>query len=590
MGNIYWENTESIKLNEGIMKKIKLLLNELIVKYEKHITVINFLLLYRYISLGVTLIFYFFTAPHKNPSQKMMIMVCLLLAYTTMTLLNFFNQKKPKLILALGIIETIENSVFIIISGGFSSPFIWYFVSSIFISAANISQVIAILFAVIYFVSASITTIYTMMPSQSYDVTQLYLNTAFSYILVVIGLLQVIRYAVKVEENASSLSRINRELEDAKSKVEKMLRYTLELYETVNLFHLDRKEDILQELNNHMKYLLNVDQSIFVQLSPANKRGNYVSSGVNEEDANHIVDYVLELYNQEINYSSGYYHFKEKELLLHFVMYDKSPCGVFIAIPKEKVMKLQSDFFQSYEEAIETKSLLPIFIKIAGVMLKKMEFEEIEEQLLIGEEQNRIANEIHDIVLQKLFSISCKLYLLSADSKNLAEEELRAELYGIKQSIDVTMKELREAIYGFSWDKKGEDTFKTRLLMYTEEIRSLQGVEAITVIEGDTQKVRVNQKQGLYRIICEAMNNAIRHGKAKHINVKITIDQAIIAVHIKDDGKGFDLNKYTEKDEKGLGINNMYRTIELLSGTLEINSNKLNGTEIYITIPCRPAA
>jgi signal transduction histidine kinase len=242
------------------------------------------------------------------------------------------------------------------------------------------------------------------------------------------------------------------------------------------------------------------------------------------------------------------------------------------------------------DDFIEQNNILPVFMQIAGIVLKKLEFDDMEEQLLISEEQNRIANEIHDIVLQKLFAISCRLYVLSSSDKKYSIDDVREELSGIKKSIDITMKDLREAIYGLSWEKQGEDTFKNKLLRYTEEIRQLQGIEAYTIIEGDTQKIRPNQKHGMYRMICEAMNNAVRHGNAKHISVQIIIEDSLTKIRIFDDGKGFDYDEYIQREEKGLGLNNIYRIIELLNGHIEINTKISGGTEITMTIPSRPAA
>lgn len=578
------------------MKDMKAKYHELIRKYEKRITVSNILVLYRYLSFVVTLLFYYITAPQKDIAHRLVIIAGMVLAYITLTLLYFNNRSNKTRIFILGIVETIENSIFIVISGGFASPFLWFYISSVFIAAVELSHLTAVIFAGVYFVSAIVSTLYVFAPNHNYDLIRLYLNTAISYIMVVEGILQLIRYAVKVEDKTDILSTINMELKEAKLKVEKTLKYCIEIYETVNIFNLHKNDNILQELTSHMKYLTGVEQILFIRLTPNEKRGSYTAFGLKEEEEEKIVLYTMDLLERESEeHTSGYYRFDDKILSIHFVMYDDDPCGVFVLVSNVKwnIYKYEQgerQFINTKEEIFDQNRVMPIFMKIAGIIVKRLEIDEMEEQLLISEEQNRIANEIHDIALQKLFAISCKLYVLSAANQNMELQNLKKELFDVKQSIDITMKELREAIYGFSWDKQGVDTFRIKLEKYTEDIRTLHGVEAYTVIEGDTQKITANRKNGLYRVICEAMNNAVRHGKARHINVKIVIDNSCADIRITDDGTGFDYNDYMHKDDKGLGLSNIYRIVDLLNGHVEINTQIMGGTEIIMSIPCRSAA
>ena len=91
-----------------------------------------------------------------------------------------------------------------------------------------------------------------------------------------------------------------------------------------------------------------------------------------------------------------------------------------------------------------------------------------------------------------------------------------------------------------------------------------------------------NKKTSLYRIICESINNAIKHSKAKEINVDVSIHEGFVAVCIKDNGKGFDKNAIP-KDRQG--IRNMYMITGILKGTLNVNTGQGQGTEIQCKIP-----
>lgn len=570
---------------------------ELKLHYVKYIKVINIVLLYRYFSLLITSVLFFFTAPHKGIFQKLITIGGLVLACSILTYLYLNNRNNRKHIFVLTIVETLGNSIFIILSGGFASPYIWYFISTLLIAAVELPKYVAIFSATVYFFTASIATGAVLIPAANNDMIRLYLNTAIGYIIVATVLLQLIQYVVKVEEKTNCLSIINQELKEAKIKVEKTLKYCIEIYETVNIFNLDGNQNVLKELLDHIRHLTGVEQSMFIRLSPADKKGIYVSYGLQEGDKERVASRANQLIMEEPeDLSPKYCDFDGRRLSVHYVIHGENPCGAFVAITDEKyfLQELGSENIDKFtkEQALlyDENSVIPIFMKIAGIVLKKLELDDIGEKLLISEEQNRIANEIHDVALQKLFGISCSLYVLSAESQKLSPEALKSELLGIKSSVDITMRELREAIYGFSWEKEGEDTFRKKLMKYTEEIRNLQGVAADTVIVGDTQRIRANQKNGLYRVICEAMNNAIRHGKATHIGVRVVIGITSTTVRITDDGNGFDYKEYQQQNNKGLGIGNIYRIIELLSGHIEMNSQITGGTEIFLSIPSRPAA
>lgn len=572
------------------MWKIREIYNQRFTKGLKSISIINILIIYRYISFLITLVLYYTTAPQKNIGMKIGIMIGLVIAYTSMAYLYLKNQDDKKSTLMLSIVETVENSIFIIISGGFSSPFIWYFISTAFITAVNVSYLLAIAYSTTYFITAACSSIFILQSTNDFEVVRLYINIAISCIIIIFVVLQLIRYVSKVEENSKKLSIMNHELEVAKANVEKTLRYSIEVYETINIFHSHKNDNILLELIKHFSSITGIQQVVFIRLTPKGAYGNYITYGLSTDETQNIYLKTIELIESDIKHPEQIHSdFDDGILTINYVMYEGNPCGAFVTLTEKKciVHHIGTEKQSKEDIIIRNNNIISLFMKIVSIVLKKLEFKEVEEQLLISEEQNRIANEIHDIVLQRLFAISCKLYVMSTseDSTNINEN-----LIEVKESIDMTMKELREAIYSLSWEKQGLDTFKCKLIDYAEEIQTLHGVEISLQFNGDTQKIKVNQKRGLYRVICEAMNNAIRHGKAKHVDVRINIDSDMLKIQITDDGVGFDYHKIYQKHEKGLGLNNINRIIEMMNGQIKIKTGHAQGTKILMEIPYQPAA
>ncbi len=87
----------------------------------------------------------------------------------------------------------------------------------------------------------------------------------------------------------------------------------------------------------------------------------------------------------------------------------------------------------------------------------------------------------------------------------------------------------------------------------------------------------------VYRIIQEALNNMVKHSEANNIQVRLMKSENKLEVNISDDGKGFDVSRIAES--KGLGWRNMYSRVEILGGTLDVDSVAGKGTSIKIEIP-----
>ena len=84
----------------------------------------------------------------------------------------------------------------------------------------------------------------------------------------------------------------------------------------------------------------------------------------------------------------------------------------------------------------------------------------------------------------------------------------------------------------------------------------------------------------IYRLIQEAVNNAIKHAKASQIDVSLTESNNKINIVISDNGKGFDL----ATAEIGNGLNTMKKRASELKGNFKIESTE-NGTSIYLSLP-----
>jgi len=92
----------------------------------------------------------------------------------------------------------------------------------------------------------------------------------------------------------------------------------------------------------------------------------------------------------------------------------------------------------------------------------------------------------------------------------------------------------------------------------------------------------------LFRILQEALHNAIKHSGVKRIEVEIAEHGNEVHLEIKDSGRGFDLEAV--KRGSGLGLTSMRERARLVGGTLTLESKPMQGTSIHVRVPLKVKA
>ncbi|NLU23714.1 MAG: sensor histidine kinase, partial [Clostridiales bacterium] len=213
--------------------------------------------------------------------------------------------------------------------------------------------------------------------------------------------------------------------------------------------------------------------------------------------------------------------------------------------------------------------------RLIDLLFKNLDSQRSIESYIAREEQERIAAEIHDTVLQKLFGAACRIRVMRTNQEENTEEALAA----LEKTLESSMTELREAIYDRHFE--GGTPFLTRLEQYLTETERLCGVTVRRQLDVRAVSLTPGQKTALYRIICEAVNNAVRHGGAHLIEVELTVEPEQVSAAIQDDGGGFSPTQRTA----GNGLHHMCELAALLKGQLGITSAPGAGCRIALSIP-----
>lgn len=205
------------------------------------------------------------------------------------------------------------------------------------------------------------------------------------------------------------------------------------------------------------------------------------------------------------------------------------------------------------------------------------------------EERKRIAMDIHDGIGQMLTSLKYQIESINGKS----EQEVMDKIAEIKQGIKDVIKEVRKVTFNLKPTVLGDYGLQAALNVFVREIGKLSDVELTYSSEGESnQRIPQKVENNIFRIVQEAINNAIKYSKAKRIEVFLKQTENDLVVTVNDEGLGFDEKIVQARNmniESGHGFFNMYERTEYINGQLEIKSEPGKGTMVKLTVPLRSA-
>lgn len=537
---------------------------------------IKLLILYRGISLLATSSVFLMNDMHPIVN-KATVITCLTIVSIISTYHYINNQDSPRRTTILVFIETIGNSFLLMPSGGFNSPYIWYALNTFLIAFLKLGKVSCFINLFTYLLTSAGISFFIKRRVYISAPRYMELNVALSFLLVVVVMLLLVNLLKKMKVEQEKLVQTNKELLIANKKNKESRDHIMALYQSVHLF--TRQKDV----SNLINYLIHYTKDI------TKTRTVYFKSLLNNQEMIIVSDIDDGGLRDKLGNKLGLFSWKylkknkietisiDKRIFIHITVQSSyriyGILGIEIVPGKDRVV------CELHEDQLKFLS------DISAVVLECCQLEEVNERLLITQEQNRIANEIHDTVLQKLFAMSCNMFALIKNIDTINTKQIAEELDLFRDTTDSVMKSLRATIYDLSWRKNGANTFLEDIQNYICEIKRHCNIEILFDIKGNHEILTTAQKKVIYRIICEGISNAVRHGMATQITININIDKSKGTLYIKDNGSGFRMEDLLKKRNIGLGISNMQYIVDSVKGNINIQSEIHKGTCIEVYMP-----
>ena len=538
----------------------KIRFKELLYKYDK---IIKLILVYRYVSLVIASLFYFYNDAYYNTQFKIGVLLSLVIASTILNYLYVRHRDKPKHILILIVIETISNILLIIPTGLLNSPYLWYSLNTVILCAFLINIQVCVLNLIFYIGAIKILLI--LINNTSWLINFNSYNSEFNYVLSlflnVILVLILAKYLRRTFTENILLTEVNIKLERADRMNKEMMSYIVEVQRALNVITIGESiEDVCKYLVNITNSLLDGEITFFYDV-------------INDE---------LLACTQGVDAGEYWNKIKIYRNNIRMNYIDNFMGGNLLIIPIKTAVEDYGELmiYRANNERIHRYNSINIIKEISAMAFDRLTYLKNSRNYIIAKEQKRIAGEIHDNALQRLFGLSCNLFSL-VSNEEIKDPEILNRLKEFRITLNGVMRDIRTTIYAMSYDNsKYIMSLRDSINEYISNYKDTN-IEFVT--EGDLDELKELDRQYVYRIISEGVANAIRHGKAQNVFVGIDISCNNKTILIKDDGVGFN----NTGNFKGLGLKNMKTLTNLMNGVFYLNTDIGKGTELKIIIPIK---
>ncbi|HEY3925657.1 MAG TPA: GAF domain-containing protein, partial [Acidothermaceae bacterium] len=224
------------------------------------------------------------------------------------------------------------------------------------------------------------------------------------------------------------------------------------------------------------------------------------------------------------------------------------------------------------------RTMLEAFADQAALGLELARQRRETEQLSLFRDRDRIARDLHDTVIQRLFATGMQL---ESSMRFMTAPEAAERVQGAVGDLDKTIKEIRSTIYSLQRsDRSTSSSLRARIVELIEELTPALGFTPNLRLEGlvDT-RVSTNVGANLLPVLREALTNTARHARADRADVSVVVDDESVTLTVTDDGVGL------SADGRRSGLANLEARASALGGTFTAQHPAEGGTELSWRVP-----
>ncbi len=260
----------------------------------------------------------------------------------------------------------------------------------------------------------------------------------------------------------------------------------------------------------------------------------------------------------------------------------KTLVGIPLILQDEVYGALALYYYTPREFSEEVTRLASTFGHQAALAIENARLRAQAEQSVTITERGRLARELHDSVTQSLYSVT--LYTEAAarwlSAGNVAQAT--EHLHEARETAQEALREMRLLIFELRPPALERYGLAGALQARLDAVETRGGIKAELQVLGEERLPHAIQEE-LYHLAQEALNNALKHARARQVRVVLRFDDAATYLEICDDGVGFELA--AAERGGGFGLAGMRERAQRIGGQIEVTSAPGHGTQVRVQVP-----
>lgn len=226
----------------------------------------------------------------------------------------------------------------------------------------------------------------------------------------------------------------------------------------------------------------------------------------------------------------------------------------------------------------EDEQLIDSFGRAAGLVIEQVTLRAHLREFTLSEERERMARDLHDTVIQRLFGVGLSLQLSLMAT---LDEPTQTRINNCINELDATIREIRTTIFEIDQDELNGTSLLNRVSALTDEVGARLNLDvALRVSPTVDALVSSNCTRHAVQALREILSNIVRHSHATEVSVDVDVDaeEKMIVLSVSDNGKGFSFPV-----GPGRGMRNLTSRARELGGDCVIDSTPQRGTMVRWT-------
>lgn len=221
----------------------------------------------------------------------------------------------------------------------------------------------------------------------------------------------------------------------------------------------------------------------------------------------------------------------------------------------------------------EDEALVDSLGRAAGLVIDRARLRLVAEEVALSQERQRVARDLHDTVIQRLFAVGLSLQSLSSAGRS---DEDTDRIDRAIDDLDETIRQIRSTIFAISRPEGPSATsLRREVLEICDEVSGRLGLEVTAALTGPIDHA-VSRSVGdeVLAVLREALTNVVRHATASSAEVTLEVNDDELTLTVADDGAGLPAETLTG----GHGLGNLAWRAQRLGGWFDLAPGASGGT------------